>query len=109
LYIFIYGVLLGIVVSGISYFGIEYFLVKMPEKEVSMEESFNSKEVSTPSSIKVDYDNAVKNSYVEDAKVGQTNTEEISTSFISIFKRILIAVIIAIFIFIIYSSLVKKI
>ena len=109
LYIFIYGVLLGIVVSGISYFGIEYFLVKMPEKEVTMEESFNSKEVSTPSAIQVDYDNAVKDSYVNDAKVGQTNTEETSTSFISVFKRILIALIIAIFIFIIYSSLVKKI
>ena len=109
LYIFIYGVLLGIVVSGISYFGIEYFLVKMPEKEVTMEESFNSKEVSTQSAIQVDYDNAVKDSYVNDAKVGQTNTEETSTSFISVFKRIFIALIIAIFIFIIYSSLVKKI
>jgi hypothetical protein len=81
----------------------------MTEKEVSFNESFNSKEVSTPSAIQVDYDNAVKNSYVEDAKVGQINTEETSASFISVFKRILIALIIAIFIFIIYSSLVKKI
>ena len=32
LYIFIYGILLGILVSGISYFGIEFFLVKKPEK-----------------------------------------------------------------------------
>ncbi len=109
LYIFIYGVLLGIVVSGISYFGIEYFLVKMPEKEVSLEESFNQKEISTPSAIETDYDNAAKNSYVQDAKLGIINPEETATSFISIFKRILIAIIIAIFIFIIYSSLVKKI
>ncbi len=29
-YIFIYGILLGIFVSGISYYGIEYFLVKVP-------------------------------------------------------------------------------
>lgn len=33
LYIFIYGLLLGILVSGISYYGIEYFLYKQPEKE----------------------------------------------------------------------------
>ena len=33
LYIFVYGLLLGILVSGISYYGIEYFLYKQPEKE----------------------------------------------------------------------------
>jgi hypothetical protein len=109
LYIFIYGILLGILVSGISYYGIEYFLVKMPEKEVSIEESFDQKIISTPSGVEVDYDNANKNSYVQDAKIGVVNTEETSTSFIAIFKRILIAIIIAIFIFIIYSKLVKKI
>ena len=29
-YIFVYGIMLGIFVSGISYYGIEYFLVKVP-------------------------------------------------------------------------------
>ena len=29
-YIFSYGILLGIIVSGISYFGMEYFLEKQP-------------------------------------------------------------------------------
>jgi hypothetical protein len=33
LYTFIYGLLLGILVSSISYYGIEYFLMKQPEKE----------------------------------------------------------------------------
>jgi len=33
LYIFIYALLLGILVSGISYFGIEYFLIKHPQKQ----------------------------------------------------------------------------
>lgn len=33
LYIFVYALLLGILVSGISYFGIEYFLIKHPQKE----------------------------------------------------------------------------
>jgi hypothetical protein len=32
-YIMIYGILLGIIISGISYFGIEYFLQKIPERE----------------------------------------------------------------------------
>jgi hypothetical protein len=32
-YIAIYGILLGIIISGISYFGMEYFLLKVPEKE----------------------------------------------------------------------------
>jgi hypothetical protein len=32
-YLFIYGILLGIIVSGISYYGIEYFLTKIPQKE----------------------------------------------------------------------------
>ena len=31
-YTFIYGLFLGIFVSGISYYGIEYFLIKQPEK-----------------------------------------------------------------------------
>ena len=33
LYVFLYGLLLGILVSSISYFGIEYFLLKQPDKE----------------------------------------------------------------------------
>ena len=35
LYSFVYGILLGILVSSISYFGIEYFLQKLPVKECS--------------------------------------------------------------------------
>ena len=35
LYIFVYALLLGILISGISYFGIEYFLIKHPQKECS--------------------------------------------------------------------------
>lgn len=35
LYIFVYALLLGILISGISYFGMEYFLIKHPQKECS--------------------------------------------------------------------------
>jgi hypothetical protein len=35
LYVFVFGLLLGILVSSISYYGIEYFLQKQPQKECS--------------------------------------------------------------------------
>ena len=46
LYVFIYAILMGIFVSGLSYYGLEYFLVKMPQQEVSQTESMiNQKEL----------------------------------------------------------------
>ena len=42
-YIFIYGLFLGIFVSGMSYYGIEYFLVKQPEKSCNSLAECNSK------------------------------------------------------------------
>lgn len=41
-YIFIYGLFLGIFVSGMSYYGIEYFLIKQPEKTCSSLAECNS-------------------------------------------------------------------
>lgn len=40
-YIFVYGILLGIFVSGISYYGIEYFLVKIPIRNCDTLEECN--------------------------------------------------------------------
>lgn len=45
IYIFIYGILLGIIVSGISYFGMEYFLQKQPEKECNTLKECSVKEI----------------------------------------------------------------
>ena len=41
-YIFIYGLFLGIFVSGMSYYGIEYFLIKQPEKSCNSLAECNS-------------------------------------------------------------------
>ena len=110
IYIFLYGILLGIVVSGISYFGIEYFLVKMPEKELSNNENFatNVRETSTPSNIGVDYENGIKESYVQNMKLGKIDPEETSLSIITGIKRSLIFVVIAIFVYIIYRYIFNK-
>jgi hypothetical protein len=47
-YIFLYGLLLGIIVSGTSYFGIEYFLYKTPEKECNSANECIIKELPIP-------------------------------------------------------------
>jgi len=104
IYIFLYGLFLGVVVSGISYFGIEYFLVKMPEVEKDLAESFLSENnvINKPSEIEMDYENGIKESYVQNMKLGKPDLEEKSLSIISGIKRILIAVVIAIFIYLLY-------
>ena len=48
LYKFIFGLLLGILVSAISYYGIEYFLLKNPEKECKDVNECILKEMPTP-------------------------------------------------------------
>jgi hypothetical protein len=47
-YIFVYGLLLGIIVSGVSYFGIEYILNKVPEKECNSINECLIQEMPTP-------------------------------------------------------------
>lgn len=50
-YIFFYGLLLGIIVSGISYFGIEYILNKVPEKECNSINECLIKEIPSNSTL----------------------------------------------------------
>ena len=54
IYTFIYGLLLGILVSGISYYGIEYFLTKVPEKRCQTNDisTCTIKEIPIPSQTK---------------------------------------------------------
>jgi hypothetical protein len=47
-YVFTYGILLGIIVSGISFFGMEYFLQKQPEKECNNMEECIIKQMPEP-------------------------------------------------------------
>jgi hypothetical protein len=46
-YILLYGILLGILVSSVSYYGIEYFLIKKPEKECHKDIDCQLKEISS--------------------------------------------------------------
>lgn len=108
IYIFLYGLFLGIVVSGISYFGIEYFLVKMPEQDVTDNHPSEPKELSTPSNIGNDYENGIKESYVQNMKLGKIDTEETSLTIITGIKRGLIFVVMAIFVFIIYRAVFNR-
>jgi hypothetical protein len=48
LYVFVYGLLLGILVSSISYYGIEYFLQKKPMKECNNDVECTFKDMPSP-------------------------------------------------------------
>jgi hypothetical protein len=94
-YTFIYGILLGILISGISYFGIEYFLQKQPEKECKDINECIYKEMPIPeSSIIQNKKDIVIDSNLPEVKVVKNN--------ISIIKMIILLVIIIIVIYLIY-------
>ena len=101
IYIFIYGLLLGILVSGISYFGIEYFLQKVPEKECTDLNECILKEMPKP--VNNDKHN---NSHIDSidsidskSKVGKINKER-STS--SIIKMVILLLIILISVYLVF-------
>lgn len=98
IYIFIYGLLLGILVSGISYFGIEYFLQKVPEKECTDLNECILKEMPKP----VNNDKQIINSNETiDSKnnVGKINKERSTSSIIKIVILLLIILIIVYLVF----------
>lgn len=68
-YIFTYGILLGIIVSGISYFGMEYFLQKQPEKECNSIEECIIKQMPEP----VINDNALPEIETESEDINMPN------------------------------------
>ena len=57
LYILIYGILLGIIVSGISYFGMEYFLKKIPQVQCNSVQECIMKKMQLPVETIEDEDN----------------------------------------------------
>ena len=57
LYILIYGILLGIIVSGISYFGMEYFLKKIPQVQCNSVQECIMKKMPIPVETVEDEDN----------------------------------------------------
>jgi hypothetical protein len=66
-YIFIYGLFLGIFVSGMSYYGIEYFLIKQPEKSCnSLAECNSVPQVINDNSLNDTSSNDIVNNYKYD-------------------------------------------
>lgn len=100
-YSFVYGILLGILISGISYFGIEYFLEKQPEKECKDINECIYKEMPIPesSSIQNKKDIVIDSNLPATVKVIKNKT--------SIIKMIILLVIIIIMVYLIYYYFFK--
>jgi len=112
LYTFIYGLLLGILVSSISYYGIEYFLMKQPEKECKdlnecilkempapvkeTQQEINNKNIISPNNVNSNIKGSLNINIKNKGKIN-----------ISLLKVISIIIIIIICIFLIYFYLKK--
>ena len=110
LYTFIYGLLLGILVSSISYYGIEYFLMKQPEKECKDLNECILKEMPSPikeTQREINNKNIISPSNVNSNMKGPINITNKGTVTISLLKIISIIIIIIICIFLIYFYLKK--
>jgi hypothetical protein len=92
LYTFIYGLLLGILVSSISYYGIEYFLLKTPEKECKDINECILKNMPTPiNETQIEINNT--NTNIEDLNINITNKKTINISSLKIISIIIIIII----------------
>ena len=104
LYIFIYAILLGILVSSVSYYGIEFFLVRKPQTQCDDIANCNL----------TDYVDLSKNTTSEpiglitDSNVLKKNTMMNNIGFISWFKIALVILILVISIYLIYYFLKKS-
>jgi hypothetical protein len=109
IYTFIYGLLLGILVSSISYFGIEYFLIKQPEKICNSLSECTLKEIPTP--IQTEESENEMNDIINDINIDSNIKNDWlnynNTNNISIINSILIIIIILILIFLAYNYLKK--
>jgi hypothetical protein len=94
LYVFIYALLLGILVSSISYYGIEYFLQKYPEKQCNDENECKLKEMPNPAT-------ETTNQVNEEEKVEEKKTT------VSLLKIIIIIFIVLIITYLIYFYIKK--
>ena len=112
LYVFIYAILMGIFVSGLSYYGLEYFLVKMPQQEVSQTESMiNQKELGDNSqNQKNEYQKMANDSYTNKADLTfKEKTEAGYLTLIQVAKGAAYILLFVIIMYFIYISIVKRI
>jgi hypothetical protein len=121
-YVFTYGILLGVIVSGISFFGMEYFLQKQPEKECNTIEECVIKQMPEPvnNDIKIPDIDIPNFNLSEDIpninlpKVNLTNIDMnikkktdnfFSKHKISIFNLVLVIFLILVIIYLVYYNL----
>ena len=104
LYIFIYAILLGILVSSVSYYGIEFFLVRKPQTQCddiancNLTDYVDQSKTTTSTPIGL----------ITDSNVLKKNTMINNIGFISWFKIALVILIIIISIYLIYYFLKKS-
>ena len=102
IYTFVYGILLGILTSAISYFGIEYFLQKQPEKECKNIEECMLKEMPIPESSIIQ-----NNQPILDSNLPQIPKINTIKNKISIIKMMILLVILVILIYLIYYYYIR--
>jgi hypothetical protein len=114
LYVFVFGLLLGILVSSISYYGIEYFLVKEPTKECSDISECVFKDMPVPNYNYPDKTEGEKtvntlNKQINtvDSNIEDQNKSSIKKSGLSIFKIIMLIFIILILIYLMYFYIIR--
>jgi drug/metabolite transporter (DMT)-like permease len=114
LYVFVFGLLLGILVSSISYYGIEYFLVKNPQKECNDTSECILKDMPVPKyepkypsqeeQAAIDLN---KQNEVMDDNIEEENDSTIKKSKFSLLKIIMLIVILIIVLYLLYFYVIK--
>ena len=107
-----YAILLGIFVSGVSYYGMEYFLVKMPQKECNSLENCDIKQMAQVPNTQEQYKKQNENYYSGNSGKKQTPQEKVnenSKQTKAVIKGALLLFILLIAAYLIYFNLIKKI
>ena len=101
-YITIYGILLGIIVSGISYYGMEYFLFKVPQKECNSIQECVMKKMPIPVEENTINDEEYKPILIDSNINGGISSANIFGNKISGLNVFLVIVIIMLIVYLIY-------
>jgi len=114
LYVFVFGLLLGILVSSVSYYGIEYFLEKQPQKECSdpSECILKSMPIPTyePASPSEDEESAIDlnaQNMVVDSNLNDENKTTTTKSAMSLLKIILLILLILVVVYLIFYFILR--
>ena len=99
-YIFVYALLLGILISSISYFGFEYFLQKQPMKQCESVNECKIQNISTSCLLPSEEDGSFN-----DSNGALLETQQ--TAKISLFNMILLILLILVCIYLVYYYLKK--